>query len=178
MIATDDKASSVMATLTSRTLNKRVLITATAETDDMVAKLYRAGADRVINPSRIAAQFLLLATTRPVVSDFMNYVLYNRATGLETTELYIEDDSPWAGRSIASLEVSKNYEAQIIGVRLPNTQLVYTPRGSHIIESGQVIIAITTMQQSDPLREFAYGAAHRRPQTLRTAFGDRRQRRM
>jgi len=178
MIATDDKASSVMATLTSRTLNKRVLITATAKTDDMVAKLYRAGADRVINPSRIAAQFLLLATTRPVVSDFMNYVLYNRATGLETTELYIEDDSPWAGRSIASLEITRDYEARIIGVRLPNTQLIYTPRGSHIIESGQVIIAITTMQKSDTLREFAYGAARRSPQTLRTNLSEKRPRRM
>lgn len=176
MVATDDKASSVMATLTSRTMNKRVLITVVAETDDMVAKLYRAGADRVINPSRVAAQFLLLATTRPVVSDFMSYVLYNRFTGLETTELYIESDSPWAGRSISSLEVSKNYDARIIGIRLPSTEIIYTPVESHIIESGQVVIAITTMQKSDALRAFAYGAAHRRPQTLRTNFGSNRTR--
>lgn len=178
MVATDDKVSSVMAVLTSRTMNKRVLITAIAETDDMVAKLYRAGADRVINPSRVAAQFLLLATTRPVVSDFMSYVLYNRVTGLETTELYIEADSPWVGRSIAALEVSRDYDARIIGIRLPNAEIIYTPVESHIIESGQVIIAITTMQKSDALREFAYGAAHRRPQTLRTNLSQNRQRRV
>lgn len=168
MVAIEDRASSVMTTLTSRTLSKRVLITATAETDDMVAKLYRAGADRVISPSQIAAQFLLLATTRPVVSDFMNYVLYNRSTGLETTELYIEEDSPWVGRSIEALDIGRDYNARIIGVRMPDNGLVYSPAESHLIQPGQVVVAITTMDKSDALREYAYGAAHRRPQTLRT----------
>lgn len=177
MIAIDDKAINVMTTLTTRAMNKRVLITALAETDDMVAKLYRAGADRVINPARVAAQFLLLATTRPVVSDFMSYVLYNRSTGLETTELYIENDSPWAGRTIADLEVSRDYDARIIGIRLPDTQLVYTPAESFVIESGHVVIAITTMHKSDLLRAFAYGAVHRRPQTLRTSLNQTRPRR-
>jgi voltage-gated potassium channel len=134
----------------------------------MAAKLYRAGADRVISPSQIAAQFLLLATTRPVVSDFMNYVLYNRATGLETTELYIEEDSPWVNQTIAALAVTRDYDARIIGIRDPVQGVLYGPDESHVIRTGQVVIAITTMRQSDELREFAYGAAHRRPQTLRT----------
>ncbi|MCU0474590.1 MAG: NAD-binding protein [Anaerolineae bacterium] len=168
MVALEDKASSVMTTLTSRALSKRTLITATAQSDDMAAKLYRAGADRVISPSQIAAQFLLLATTRPVVSDFMNYVLYNRATGLETTELYIEEDSPWVNQTIAALAVTRDYDARIIGIRDPVQGVLYGPDESHVIRTGQVVIAITTMRQSDELREFAYGAAHRRPQTLRT----------
>lgn len=176
MVATDDRAANVMAVLTCRTLNKHILITSVAEADEMVAKLQRAGADRVINPARIASQFLLLATTRPVISDFMNYVLYNRATGVETTELYIEDGSPWAGRSIASLQVWRDYDARIIGVRRSDTAMTYSPAESYIIQPGDVVIAITTMQKSDPLRDFAYGEAQRRPQTLRTPLGAARPR--
>lgn len=168
MVAIDDRADSVLTTLTARTLNKHLLITASADNDDLVAKLYRAGADRVINPYRIAAQFMLLATTRPVVSDFIQYVLYNRLTRLETAELYIEDDSPWVGRAIGELGLTEGYAARIIGVRLSDLSFIYAPPMSFMISNGIVVLAVTSMDRFDALREYAYGSASRRPQSLRT----------
>ncbi len=120
MVAIEDRALNVLATLTARTLNRHILITATAENDLMVDKLRRAGADRVISPFRIAGQFVLLATLRPIVSDFMQYVLFNRRIGLETTELYMQDDSPWIGRQVKDLALNERFDAGVIGIRLAN----------------------------------------------------------
>ncbi len=97
MVSIEHRADAVLTTLSCRSLNRDLLIVATATADDMIPRLRRAGADRVVTPFRIAAQFVLLATTRPVVSDFIQHILYNYETGYETTELYIQDDNPWIG---------------------------------------------------------------------------------
>ncbi|MBC8171063.1 MAG: NAD-binding protein [Anaerolineae bacterium] len=167
MIALDDRVQSVLTTLTSRTLNKQLLITVTAESDDMVPRLRRAGADRVISPFRIAAQFVLLATTRPVVSDFLQHVLFNYSVRLETTELYMQDDSPWIGKTIGELLLRRVFSAGVIGIRLANGRFIYSPADTHVIEQYQILIITVPMHQSDLLREVAHGSASKRPRSLR-----------
>ena len=67
MVSIEDNADQVLTILNCRIMSESLLITATANSDEMIPKLRRAGADRVISPFRIAAQFVLLATTRPAV---------------------------------------------------------------------------------------------------------------
>ncbi|MCA9913361.1 MAG: NAD-binding protein, partial [Anaerolineae bacterium] len=100
MVALESSADSVLTILNSRRANKRLLITATANTDDMIDKLRRAGADRVLSPFHVAARYTLLTTMYPELAAFLNYVLYNYYTGLETTEIYMEDESVWIGQTI------------------------------------------------------------------------------
>ena len=60
---------------------------------------------------------MLLSTTRPEIADFLQHVLYNEITGLETAELYMEDDSPWIGKTIRELALTMRYRAGVVGVR-------------------------------------------------------------
>jgi voltage-gated potassium channel len=168
MITIEDRASAVLVALASRTMNRRLLITAAADSEELRKKLIRAGADRVITPYTIAAQLMLMATTRPVVSEFMQYVLYNRVTQLETVELYIEDDSPWIGKRFGDLGLTERFSAHILGVRQLDHTFTYVPDDATVIEEGQIIIALTTMQRFDALRVNAYGSVHKRPSTLRS----------
>ncbi|MGB1287219.1 MAG: potassium channel family protein, partial [Aggregatilineales bacterium] len=168
MVAVTNNADSVLSIITCRTLNKSLLITATANNDDMVDKLERAGADRVVSPFHIAARFVMLSTTRPEIRYFMDYVLYNAHTGLETAELYMEDSSPWIGRSIKSLNLDVHYEAGIIGVRQADKQhYIYAPEPDYVIKEHEVLIVVTPMKNSDELRDAAHGNVHKRPKTLR-----------
>jgi Trk K+ transport system NAD-binding subunit len=168
MIAMDDRARNVLTVLNCRTMNKHVLIVATAETDEMVPKLYQAGADRVLNPFHIASQFVLMATTRPVVSEFVRYVLFNRETGLETTELYMEQGAPWIGQTLRELALKSRYNAGVIGIRHANGQFLYAPSADHVIIAGEVLIVVTPMSEADNLRSDAYGGADKRPKSIRT----------
>lgn len=167
MVSIEDNADQILTILNARAISETLLITATAHSDDMVPKLRRAGADRVISPFRIAAQFVLLATTRPAVSDFMQYVLFNYEAGIETTELYMQDNSPWIGQTIDQLNLRQRFNAGVIGVRLESGRFVYAPRGTHKIAENEVLLVTTPMTQSDELRQLAHGGVSKRPKTLR-----------
>jgi voltage-gated potassium channel len=164
MVAVEDKADSVLTVLTCRSLSKNVLITATAGSDDVIPKLERAGADKVVSTFHIAAQFIILTTTRPAISDFMQYVIFNYRVGIETTELYMQHDSPWIDQTIDALHLKDRYNAGVIGVRLANGRFIYAPPGNHQIGMHEVLIIVTPMEHSDELR---ITAQPRRPDTLR-----------
>jgi voltage-gated potassium channel len=167
MVANINKADIVLTILISRALSKRLLITATASSDDLIPKLRRAGADRVVSPFHIAAQFVLLATTAPAINDFMQYVLFNYQVGLETTELYMEDDSPWIGETVEALRLDRLFRAGVIGIRGANGSYVYAPPTDYKIGEHEVLIVTTPMIHSDELRLAAHGSATKRPRTLR-----------
>lgn len=167
MVGTSDRAENIMTVLTTRTLNRKILITATADSPDLVDKLNRAGADRVLLPFQMAARFVILSTTRPVVFDFLQTILYNRFANLETTELYIADDSPWVGHTIGALRLREEFGAGVIGLRTPHGHYECTPSADTRIESGCVLMVVLPINAHDLIRSMAYGGADRRPESLR-----------
>lgn len=168
MVALEKKADSILTVLNSRALNKRILITATANTDDMIDKLERAGADRVLSPFHVAARFILLTTTRPELAAFVNYVLFNYNTGLETTEIYMEDSSEWIGKTLGDLKLGQRFDAGVIGIRTSDRRtFLYAPPSDYVIREHEVLIIVTPMANSDALANDAHGGAVRAPSTLR-----------
>ena len=168
MISMKDKAAAVLTVLSARSISKSLLISVTATTDDMVEKLRRSGADRVVSPFHVAAQFVLLATTRPEIADFLQHVLYNEVTGLETAELYMEDDSPWIGKTIRELALTMRYRAGVIGIRQSHsTSFIYAPPVGHVVKAHEVLIVVTPMEYFDEMRANATGHKDKRPATLR-----------
>ncbi len=168
MVALDKKADAVLTVITSRAMNKRILITSTANTDDMIEKLELAGADRVVSPFHVAARFVLLTTTRPELSGFMSAVLYNYQTGLETTEIYTEKDCVWIGKTISEIRLGKDYDAGVIGIRRDDLKtFTYAPSSDHVVRENEVLIIVTPMKHSDAIRDAAHGGTVRAPSTLR-----------
>jgi voltage-gated potassium channel len=174
MVTSEDQASSVLTVINCRALSKRLLITATAQGEDMIPKLRRAGADRVVTPFQVAAQFVLLATTRPAVSDFVQYVVYNYSVRLETTELYMQDDSPWIGQTLESLLLDRLFRAGVVGIRLADGQYLYAPPADYVLQPHEVLIVVTPMEHSDELRITAHGSVTKRPVSLRHGYFEAR----
>ena len=171
MISKQDKAATVLTVLSARSISKALLISVTASTDDMIAKLKRSGADRVVSPFHVAAQFVLLSTTRPEIANFLQHVLYNEITGVETIELYMEDDSPWIGSKIHDLALWTRYRAGVVGIRRSDgASYIYAPPLDYVIQPYEVLIIITPMQYFDEMRAQATGEVNKRPATLRVNF--------
>lgn len=171
MISMNDRAAAVLTVLSSRSISKSLLISVTATTDDMIEKLRRSGADRVVSPFHVAAQFVLLSTTRPEIAEFLQHVLYNEQTQLETAEFYMEDDSPWIGKTLRQLSLADRYQAGVVGIRrAKSARFVYAPPPDHEVQPYEVLIVITPMRFFDKMREEASGHINRRPATLRLEF--------
>ncbi len=168
MISMQDKAAALLTVLSAREISKSLLVSVTATTDDMIEKLKRSGADRVVSPFHVAAQFVLLSTTRSEIADFLQHVIYNEMTGLETAEFYMEDDSPWIGKSIRELALTLRFRAGVIGIREANSsRFMYAPPLHYVVQAQQVLIVVTPMEFFDEMRAEAAGHMDKRPATLR-----------
>ncbi|MFZ4826998.1 MAG: potassium channel family protein [Phototrophicaceae bacterium] len=167
MVSADNHADTVLTVMTARNLSSKLLITATALSDEYIQKITIAGADRIFNPLKISAEYVLLATTRPMVVEFFRHVLFNYQDGIETTELYMQNNSPWIGKRIGELLLKRIFGAVAIGIRQRNGEFIYAPSDEHVLNPHEILLVITPMQHADDLREAAYGSSSKRPDTLR-----------
>lgn len=116
MVAIEDQATSVMTILNCRAISKRLLITAASQTDDMLSKLQRAGADRVLSPFQVAAQFVLLATTRPAVRDFLQTLWSSTMQHASKPPNSTCRPICRIGSTLASLALKTHFNADVIGI--------------------------------------------------------------
>ncbi len=72
IITTPSDAANVFITLTARELKPDITIISRASEKETEAKLYRAGADRVILPDHLGGMFMAQMVTKPVVIEFLN----------------------------------------------------------------------------------------------------------
>lgn len=167
MVSLDNEAENILAVINSRSISDNVLITSVVNNQSRRNKLMVAGADRVINPISIASQVVLHTATAPTVSAFFRHILYNVIDGLETTELYMQDNSPWIGKSIESLRLDVTYQAKVLGVKQKDGQFIYGPESSYEVSESDVLIILTPMMYGDELRNQAHGGTLKRPHSLR-----------
>ena len=72
--------------------------------------MVKAGANIVLAPYEVAAQFLNSATLRPAVNDFFSSILFEQDQHHQITQLELEDDSPWIGRRINDLALRRTIQ--------------------------------------------------------------------
>jgi K+/H+ antiporter YhaU regulatory subunit KhtT len=99
-------------------------------------------------------------------------VLFNYERELETTELYMQDNAPWLGRTIEEINLRDEFDAGVIGIRQASHRFVYAPPGDYVINLNDVLIVITPMENADALRLKAHGGSSKRPRTLRRRHRD------
>lgn len=152
MVTQQDEAASLLTVLTARSLSRTLNITAAADNVLMEAKLKRAGADRIAMPFQVAAEFIFLTVIRPVVIDFFQHVVFNRQQGIETTELYMQEDSPFIGQTLAATGLQAQYQGYTIGIRQADGRFLIAPPPDYILQAHEVLIVVAPMAHTDELR--------------------------
>lgn len=98
--AVDDDADNIFVTLSARALNPSLLIVARASSDETIAKLHRAGADRVVSPYAMGGRRMALLALRPLAVEFVDTILHTGNVELLLEEVEVGDESHLAGQSI------------------------------------------------------------------------------
>lgn len=139
-----DDAANLFVTLSARTLNPSMFVVARARQDDSVAKLQRAGADRVVNPQALGAARMASFVVRPHVAEFVDVVMHERSMEFRLQEVTVPVGSPIADHTLADAHLHDSTGVLLLAVRDDAGTFRSNPADDTVLRAGHVIIAVGT----------------------------------
>lgn len=141
--ALPDDASNIMTVLTARELNPNVFIVARVVRAASETKLYRAGADRVINPYQIGGHRMALSLLRPAVNDFLDHIFhFGEGPDIDIGQIEVRPQSDLNGQTIASCNLRRDHNVNILAIQQADGQIVITPAPTTTLEPHMTLIVI------------------------------------
>lgn len=150
-----DDAANLFVTLSGRTINPRLFIVARARQDDSVAKLQRAGADRVVNPQQLGAARMASFVVRPHVAEFIDVVMHERSMEFRMQEVPVPMRSSLVDTTLADADLRERTGVLVLAVRDGHGTFASNPPPDTVLHAGDVIIAVGTEVDLRRLEELA-----------------------
>ena len=155
--ATTTDATNVYIVLTARTLNPRLKIIARASEESAEKHLLTAGADSVVSPYAFAGNRIAQSFLRPHVVSFLDSATVHLGLDLEIEEIYVDDSSPFAGKTIGTSRIRQEQGVIILAIKREKG-MHFNPAPEDRIEPGDYLIA---MGEPSKLRRLEETAAER-----------------
>ena len=149
-------ADNLFVVLTARNLNPDLYIVARASQMVTYDKLMQAGANKVISPYEIGANYIASAVVRPNVLDFMDVVsetAMESEKNLEIEEIYIPEGSSIAGLLLRDTDLRTARNIIVLAMKKASGEVVYNPASSERLEAGGTIICIGYTEELDKFSE-------------------------
>lgn len=129
-------ADNVFIALTSRNLNRDLMIIARAEFQTTEKKLMQAGADRVVLPAAAGALRMAALVTRPAALELIEVVAGRQIAEVEVDELTIPPGSPLVGVTVRGSQTRSRHGLLIVAIRHPGKPLEFNPGGDACFQAG------------------------------------------
>jgi voltage-gated potassium channel len=140
-------AANVFITLTSRNLNKDLMIIARGEYVTTEKKLLQAGANRVVMPAVIGAQRMATMMTRPSTADLMELVADRSILDVELDEFTVPKDNRLVGCTVRDAEAHRRHRLLFVAVKKPAGEMIFNPDADYAF--GELDIAIVMGRVED-----------------------------
>jgi voltage-gated potassium channel len=135
-------AENVYAVLSARELRPDLYIVSRAETDDAIAKLKRAGADRVISPYQIGANHIAQTALRPAVVDFVELATGTDNLDLTMEEILIAPGSALEGRTLLDASLRQRFGIIVVGIQHSDSRMEFNPSPDRSIQTGDKLVVL------------------------------------
>ncbi|BDD11296.1 potassium transporter TrkA [Fulvitalea axinellae] len=146
-------SDNVYISLTSRELNRDLMIIARANEESAERKLKLAGANRVVKPDALGGSHMAKLVTQPVVIEFLDLL-----NGLSTeTDMRLEEfayglfKKEYMGKTLRELDIRRNTNVMVIGYKHPEKGFLFTPSTSLKLNQNSVLIL---MGDEESLKKF------------------------
>ena len=143
--AVDSDERNVYIVLTARSLNPSLFIVARSSYPDSVAKLERAGANRVVSPYTTSGIRMAALAMQPAVVDVLDIVAGGTTTTIE--ELVVPADVD--GRLTAA--TLRHSGATLLAVRSADGTIQVSPPDGYGLHADDVVVAMGTPTQLESL---------------------------
>jgi voltage-gated potassium channel len=155
--ALNTDADNLYATLTARSMARRLFIVSRAATEAAVAKLVYAGANRVVNPQDLGGARMAAFAVQPHVAEFLDVVMHDGSLQFRLEEVEVAVGSPLAGETLRSARVHDRTGTLVLAMRHPDRAFRTNPPPTAEIVGGEVLIVIGDAEQVGALRLLAMG---------------------
>ncbi|MFP4330833.1 MAG: NAD-binding protein [Spirochaetaceae bacterium] len=154
-------ADNVFVTLTARQMNPKLTIIAKASDESAAVKLRRAGATRVITPSKIAGRRIASSILRPSVINFLDVIVDDSEVAMRMEEFIVTGNAPLVDKTLREADIGQHTGAIVLAItdehgrtRTDATRAVVSTVTVH---AGNRIIALGSEQQLRELEAFLAG---------------------
>lgn len=149
--ALSNDAANVFVTLTARQMNPGLQIISRANTENHVARIERAGADRVILPHRIGGLRMAQSVLRPTVTSVVEFATQGQLD-IQMEELVVTPGSEVAGKNLIEAEIRSRYNVIIITIKRHNGDMVFNPSAQEVIRPWDTLLVVASKAEVDNLR--------------------------
>jgi voltage-gated potassium channel len=151
--ALEGDAENLFVTLSSKAINPGLFIVARARQEESIAKLSRAGADRVVNPQELGAARMASFVVQPNVAEFVDVVMHERSMDFRMQEIELPENSAIAGLSLRDANLRQRAGVLVLALRGDDGTFTANPDPDVILHARNVIIAVGTVDGLDQLVE-------------------------
>ncbi len=145
--AVDSDERNVYIVLTARSIKPELFIVARSSYPDSLAKLRRAGADRVVSPYTLSGYRMASLALQPAVVDTIDIVL------AEGGRMAIEELVVPEGAGDLDAAALRRSGATLLAVRSPRGALSVAPEDGHRLSPQDLVVAMGTRDQLDSLAD-------------------------
>lgn len=142
----EDK-DNVFVTLSARSLNPHLRIVSRLVDEENRAKLLKAGADEIVATEAIGGMRIASVMIRPGVVTFLDKMLRKTDATLRFEEVPADDAPGLVGQTLGDSQLAKRTGALIVAIRGRDGGYRFNPGADYRVQSGDVLIAIGTLEQ-------------------------------
>ena len=140
--AVNSDANNVFITMTAKSLRPDVFVLARASEEQNEAKLFRAGATRVVSPYLIGGRRIAQMLKKPTVVDFIDIAMMGSHLGLMMEEAIIGDKSSLIDKNLIDSHLRKDYGVIIVAIKKVSGDMIFNPMPSEKLDGGDVIVVL------------------------------------
>lgn len=145
--ASDSDPDNVLITLSARLLNPEIFIVARASSVDVLDKLQKAGANRVVSPYVSTGQKMASMLLKPLVHDYLDTMAYGTNLEIQLEELELREGADVLGKSLQEVAIRKRTGTTILAIKKSDGRILTNPPVSTVLESGDRLILVGTANQ-------------------------------
>lgn len=157
--AAPEDSVNVFVALTARGFNPDLQIIARAAEESTAAKLFRAGANKVISSAEIGGRRMASMLIRPKVVNFLDVIMSDQELALRLEEVNIGEKSSFLGKSIRDLHIRGRTGTMVVAYHREGQAIQINPPADTVFQDGDVLIVLGNEKQVGQLQEIVNTSA-------------------
>lgn len=140
--AVTSEAENVFITMTARDLNPNLFIISRFEEDATQKKLFRAGANKVINPYQIGSEKITQIIIKPTISKILDFAQQRGQFELNIEELALSENNQLIGKTIRNCGIRDQHNVIIIAIETTNGDIITNPGPDYTFQENDRLVMI------------------------------------